>query len=220
MIVNLLEQLRISFPALERVPISCGDGWYEILVTLFERIDPSSVSVAAVEQKYGSLRIIIEGKIPAEVDAIITAAEAESERVCERCGAPGRLRPDPMWWETLCHSCARMRAEKAYWRIENYSWLALLANGRTTAEQLDGRACRALYESATLIETEMLDDTERELMSMLEVPKAELDRSFEILLHDTDKLSAGLDSVLTCSLDQFMSEIQEIRAMREHEDKK
>jgi hypothetical protein len=174
--------------------------------------------VEYIEQKYGTLRVCLSSSTP-ELDRILFKAEEQSETTCEKCGRPGLLRQDEMWWVTLCPACAMARAEKSHCCIENLPWLTLLASGRTTATFLDGRACRALYESATLLDSGILDDHERELMDMLQVSGA-LDPSFERLLREPDKLRAALDDVLTKPLDQYMYEIREIRAKRELVNKK
>jgi hypothetical protein len=223
-----LRALRVAYPRLlGSAPIGIGDGWYSLVRDMLDKLEAECQNmqeaerpvITFIEQKYGTLNMCLSTSTTA-LDHIAFEAEYNSESVCEHCGKPGLLRPEEIWMETLCNACARTRAEKMHWRISNYPWLSLLAAGRTTATQLDGRACRHLYLSATPLDMSMLNESELELMGMLEVPKAELDRSFENLLHDSDKLRTGLDSVLTCSLDQFMSEIQEIRAMRERENKK
>lgn len=83
-----------------------GDGWGSLIGLTVRRLSdtiaahPKAVlRVTAIEQKYGSLRILYSGSgIPAAaVDAIenaLTMAEAVSEHTCEMCGAPGRLFDD------------------------------------------------------------------------------------------------------------------------------
>ncbi len=219
--------LRAAYPRLlGTAPIGIGDGWYSLARDMLDPLDEECrtmpeverPTVEAIEQKYGSLRVHLTNSTP-ELEHILFKAEEQSETTCEKCGKPGLLRQDEMWWVTLCHVCARERAEKALWCISNYPWLAMLAAWRTKAKSLDGRACHELYLSATLTDSGILNSEERELMNMLQIGD-DVDPSFERLLTEPDKLRAALDEVLTGPLDKFMAEIREIREKREREDNK
>ncbi len=219
--------LRAAHPRLlGSAPVSIDNGWYALVRDTLDKVEgecrvmpeDERPTVEAIEQKYGTLRAYLTTTTPA-LDRIIFKAEEQSETTCEKCGRPGLLRQDEMWWVTLCHVCARERAEKALWCVENFPWLSMLAAGRTKAKCLDGRACRELYSSATLVDAGILNDMERELMNMLQVSNDALDPSFENLLREPDKLRAALDDVLTGPLDKFMAEIREIREKRELESK-
>jgi hypothetical protein len=218
-----LRALRAAHPRLiGSAHIGVGDGWYSLVRDTLDKVERECRSmpeverptVDAIEQKYGTLRVYLTTTTP-QLERILFESEAASEATCETCGKPGLLRQDAMWWVTLCPACARNRAEKTHWRIENYPWLSMLAAGRTTATFLDGRACRALYESATLLNSGILDDHERELMDMLKDSYDALDLSFERLLRKPDKLRESLDDILTRPLDKFLEEIREIREIRE-----
>lgn len=86
-----------------------GKGWWPII----DEYLPQIVELAPecdidVKEKYGILRINTVGSVvdPEKVLALEIAAMQESETVCEECGAPGTLRPDRTWIQTLCDQCA------------------------------------------------------------------------------------------------------------------
>ena len=79
----------------------CGPGWTALIELAFEKmadvVRPAGcrVTVAFTEQKYGSLRIealASDPTIQADVEQILLDAEDASERTCELCGKPGRMR--------------------------------------------------------------------------------------------------------------------------------
>jgi hypothetical protein len=71
------------------------------------------VPVAAqVKEKFGGLRFYTDGQTP-EQSAMISFAEALSERTCEECGAPGMLYPIG-WVRALCtHHADKAHGVKA-----------------------------------------------------------------------------------------------------------
>lgn len=82
----------------------CGDGWFEILDNLMDKIKEvdtdRSVSVHQVKEKFGGLRFYIEGGND-EVDKLISEAEEKSFKTCEVCGKPGK--PNKKGWiRTAC----------------------------------------------------------------------------------------------------------------------
>lgn len=100
-----------------------GRGWHPLLQRLHSdllAVDPG-YRVNQVKEKYGELRVSLvtgllrslaapderepdhyEGLTPSQ---LVRAAEQESARICESCGAPGRPR-DRSWIKTLCDDCA------------------------------------------------------------------------------------------------------------------
>jgi len=93
----------------------CGDGWFDLLNGLSEKIDaifqksglPNEEYPKAVQvkEKFGGLRFYIEGMSNAifdEVYKVIDEAEAASLKICEQCGEPGEIRDDRSWIVTLC----------------------------------------------------------------------------------------------------------------------
>ena len=79
-----------------------GRGWWPLLDKLHAglmQVDPG-YSVVQVKEKFGTLRIYLDGISRASQD-LVFACETESGHVCEICGEPGVLLRDG-WWHTLC----------------------------------------------------------------------------------------------------------------------
>jgi len=89
--------------------IECGPGRYPILARLEERlrqIDPD-YQVHQIKEKFGTLRFYWASHNLSAGEVAVAEAEAESERTCERCGNPGRLRKRNGWFRTVCDDCAQ-----------------------------------------------------------------------------------------------------------------
>ena len=94
---DLVESLCLRYPLIfaERPGIACGDGWFDLLDVLCERLqywtDRGAPQVAAlqVKEKFGELRFYPRGPASQEQRGMIWMAEAMSSRICERCGRPG-----------------------------------------------------------------------------------------------------------------------------------
>ncbi len=97
--------------------IECEDGWFEIIDQLCSAsedeiegliamgIDKSTwPRVAQIKEKFGSLRFRVTGEASAELRERISHAEVASLHICEKCGAPGRLRKQVGIY-TYCNSC-------------------------------------------------------------------------------------------------------------------
>ena len=88
-----------------------GPGWHPILERLHDQIlaiDPD-YSVVQVKEKFGGLRVYLLSE-PLPVIDLVSAAEAESLRTCERCGQPGTQQPG-YWIRTLCAECEKARKQ-------------------------------------------------------------------------------------------------------------
>ena len=100
--------------------ISCGCGWYSLLVKLDEQLRAllPNYELHQVKEKFGGLRYYWE---PGETihddlerraelaEQLVTAAEGRAGVTCELCGAAGRLHRTPARWpcyKTLCPACA------------------------------------------------------------------------------------------------------------------
>jgi hypothetical protein len=84
-----------------------GPGWATLVrqaVMAMRALDPS-LEIEGVESKYGALRISLAGPLRLEIEDLGSQAEEQSQRICEACGAPGRLREDRPWVATLCDRC-------------------------------------------------------------------------------------------------------------------
>lgn len=85
----------------------CGDGWFELIKELSEKLEPLGAVAAQVKEKYGTLRFYIEGISEGAFDEaydLIDEAEEKSAEICEKCGQPGKLRGGG-WVQTLCDEC-------------------------------------------------------------------------------------------------------------------
>jgi hypothetical protein len=102
--------------SLMRFGFACGDGWYDLIYSLCERLEPmvaalddggAAFEVVQVKEKMGGLRFYVEASND-EIEAAIDAASELSIQTCEVCGSPGSLEEDATgWWKTLCGSCRK-----------------------------------------------------------------------------------------------------------------
>ncbi|MET8646424.1 hypothetical protein [Streptomyces sp. NPDC004675] len=93
-----------------------GPGWRPLLLQLHEQLlvlDPG-YQLDDLKEKLGAVRIRITSTTapaPAEMRALVTAAEEQSATVCEFCGAPGRRRTrkdvTESWIKAACDDCHR-----------------------------------------------------------------------------------------------------------------
>jgi len=88
----------------------CGDGWYDLLDDLCGKIQAyvdegnySQIEATQVKEKFGTLRFYINGGDDYIWD-VIEKAEVESGKICEQCGAPGKVRGKG-WLFTMCDLC-------------------------------------------------------------------------------------------------------------------
>lgn len=95
--------------------IECPPGWMNIVermcadIDAMTRDDVSAPTIACVKEKFGCLRVA--GLMMREdVHAVADRAEVESARICQDCGAPGRLRYGS-WLRTLCEQHAAERGQ-------------------------------------------------------------------------------------------------------------
>lgn len=102
--------------------IECGDGWLEIIDRLCGLCESEIRSMqlrriprevwprcGQIKEKFGSLRMYVDGPLSESTRAAIDAAEQESARICEICGAPGELQPENNYLLTLCDVCRATR---------------------------------------------------------------------------------------------------------------
>ncbi|MDO8263279.1 MAG: hypothetical protein Q7T21_08630 [Gallionella sp.] len=98
--------------------IECGDDWFALIDRLsraceleIETLIAQGVPkeywprIAQIKEKFGGLRFYVNGPVSEELRAKILQAEnKESPRICEVCGAPGKLREGRLR-RTYCDSC-------------------------------------------------------------------------------------------------------------------
>ncbi len=90
-------------------------GWWDIL----DEYVPKALAIASdtafyIKEKYGVLRLSARSSTK-NWEAFLEleqAAELASSTVCEFCGAPGKLRSDRPWMQTLCDRCAAIKDDK------------------------------------------------------------------------------------------------------------
>lgn len=120
---ELTKKLLNDFPVLYRgytLPLTdslmafgfeCGDGWYDAIRKLSERITSYNdfrggppIEATQVKEKYGRLRFYVSEYIE-DVEAWINEAEEECTKVCERCGSGDNLVWTEGWISRICKGC-------------------------------------------------------------------------------------------------------------------
>lgn len=107
------EVLDSEFPFMAEVGLECGEGWYPLIRELCREITaayeaagkPADIVVSQVKEKYGELCFYFDCRcqgLRTEIEKIVEKYEEMSGCVCEVCGAPGSLRTDLQWIQTLC----------------------------------------------------------------------------------------------------------------------
>ena len=92
----------------------CGDGWFDLLCKLSEKLskDHPEVEAVQVKEKYGGLRFYINNGSDKAYDLIDEAA-AESYGTCENCGTKQNVTQNEVGWIlTLCDNCREERRSK------------------------------------------------------------------------------------------------------------
>lgn len=96
---NLTQRLKNETPELfartHRANVSFPKGWYDLLQRLFfdvkvivERDHIEGFDVVQVKEKFGGLRVYVDGST-SEIADRISLAETEAWDTCEECGAKG-----------------------------------------------------------------------------------------------------------------------------------
>jgi hypothetical protein len=106
------EYLLKAYPTLyeEIYGFACGDGWFKLIEELSAELynesqrSGCSCAICDVKEKYGTLRVYTDSSND-KIDKLIDKAEADSAKICEICGAPGRIRGS-VWFSTYCDDCA------------------------------------------------------------------------------------------------------------------
>lgn len=100
--------------------ISCGRGWYSLIVELDERLRAlfPNYAVHQVKEKFGGLRYYWDAEDLRDpermelAESFVCTAESRAAVTCELCGAPGRLHRTSApfhRYQTLCPTCAKQR---------------------------------------------------------------------------------------------------------------
>jgi len=128
------EKLKERYPQIYKKPVSIDVdiGWVDILDKLSRNLEKQidqyksfdshrkMPCISTIEERYGSLRIYLEGNGTEKMYTAIENAEDESGHTCQRCGEEGELR-GAGWLVCLCNECEesrRLLAERVAERIE------------------------------------------------------------------------------------------------------
>ena len=98
----------------------CGNGWFELIFELSQKIETIAKTmkdegcsegslpiVVQVKEKFGGLRFYMSNRT-GDIPTLIAKAEEQSYQICERCGQAGKLSHDGGWCKTLCPECNKI----------------------------------------------------------------------------------------------------------------
>jgi hypothetical protein len=87
--------------------MSHGNGWYQILDELCEKIKDTGTVFNQIKEKFGMLTIYFSApeKVYDFVSDAIKEAESKSLKICEHCGSKGKRVDDGGWLRTICKYC-------------------------------------------------------------------------------------------------------------------
>ena len=88
---------------------SVGKGWSKLINNLYDA-KPKHTNVQQVKEKYGTLRFYVSSA-PEWYFDLIDYYEEESSKICEQCGAVGKVRLDRGWILTLCDDCDKLDSD-------------------------------------------------------------------------------------------------------------
>ena len=83
-----------------------------LLEAWLQRVDAhfgSAAHRAGTQERDRDARLALRSAVAPHVEALITEAEEESARTCERCSAPAFLQHSHGWFATLCGPCGESR---------------------------------------------------------------------------------------------------------------
>lgn len=94
-----------------------GRGWHPLLMECHEQLVvlAPDYRVGQLKEKFGGLRLYLDGSYAPEVYPLVHATEEKSHQICEWCGAQGVLRTDRRWVLTLCDTCHERRKNEDPW---------------------------------------------------------------------------------------------------------
>lgn len=87
----------------------CDDGWYSLIYETCERLEKlndDTISFSQIKEKYGELRIYLNGGNDKAYDIVDEALE-KSHTICEVCSAEGSMCSNGGWYKTLCKKHAK-----------------------------------------------------------------------------------------------------------------
>jgi len=81
-----------------------GSGWKPIAEEAVAKLKALGAEIFQVKEKFGGLRIYLNG-YTYEMDKIIEEAAKVCSKTCEVCGEPGEMDRDRYWIQVLCEKC-------------------------------------------------------------------------------------------------------------------
>lgn len=119
---SLKAQIKLKYPISCRgsdLPtLNCGDGWFELIDSLLNELEPIALVMKQqgtielglpklfyIEPDRGSMKVAMDN-INNAMDELIEKYQEKSESVCEACGSPGTVNGHG-WVEVLCTTCAK-----------------------------------------------------------------------------------------------------------------
>ncbi len=104
----------------------CEDGWYKLLDSTFSKMQaaakhPEEIYIAQVKEKWAGLRIYFDCH-PDDfeiLNSIVQQAEAQSYKICEKCGRKGSIR-DLIGYQTLCATHYKEKKEYYQKQIDRF----------------------------------------------------------------------------------------------------
>jgi hypothetical protein len=99
---------------LEQCQNAAPEGWAALLEELYIQLEavPINIEVHQVKSKFGGLRFYYgvdydenDEALRETVRRLVDAAEAESYKICEDCGAVGAPKQVGYWMTTQCEAC-------------------------------------------------------------------------------------------------------------------
>jgi hypothetical protein len=89
----------------------CDSGWFQLIYDLSKKLEAEILKqpeeerqhycASQVKEKYAGLRFYMNCSTD-EMQKFIEEAEEKSEKTCEVCGAPGKVREHHMWYYCSC----------------------------------------------------------------------------------------------------------------------
>lgn len=101
----------------------CGDGWYDIIDELSEKLSKFDVEAVQVKEKFAQLRVYLGPCDKEDYDEIykyIDEATLKSVETCEVCGKPGSIRGQG-WLRCLCDKCEKNLKDERKEELKNSS---------------------------------------------------------------------------------------------------
>ncbi|KAK0460471.1 uncharacterized protein EV420DRAFT_212004 [Desarmillaria tabescens] len=101
---------------MQRWALTCGRGWEGLVRQVCEELKRrgSGVVFTQIKEKFGKLRIYVDSG-DEEMRRYLWEMEEKSGKVCETCGAEGRLADSSGWYFATCEECARKRGREFRW---------------------------------------------------------------------------------------------------------